>query len=258
MLYNKLDLVSKIAIAIVSAVNFAPVEANEMVEHGAWQRKQLITKVAVVSNWSALTTSQQVILNPLKADWDTLDSRRKAKWLDIASRFPRMPREEQVRVQARMSEWANLTSAARGQSRAAYQAIRSSSPSARQKQWREYQALPEGERKALILRSTGSVAHPELFFDTIPAPRVRTVVSSGKSASISAKDNLPGVTGTTSINPKVASDLHAASQSNRNSSGSFRSKIIGSPAHVNKNTLLPLDRRISMAPGSPAVYKDIQ
>ena len=61
--------------------------------------------------WNSLSPAQQQALAPLQRDWPTIDANRKAKWIDVAARFPRMPAEERARIQARMTEWARLTPA---------------------------------------------------------------------------------------------------------------------------------------------------
>ena len=59
--------------------------------------------------WAELTAEQQLILAPLKSDWDTLEVERRQKWIQIAKRYPRMKPLEQDRVQRRMQAWASLS-----------------------------------------------------------------------------------------------------------------------------------------------------
>jgi hypothetical protein len=59
--------------------------------------------------WRTLTQAQQVVLQPLRAEWDAMDGLRKQKWLQLANRFATLPPQEQQRVQQRMREWASLT-----------------------------------------------------------------------------------------------------------------------------------------------------
>ena len=53
--------------------------------------------------WAELTADQQMVLAPLKADWEKLEQERRRKWVGIANRYPKMKPEEQERVQRRMS-----------------------------------------------------------------------------------------------------------------------------------------------------------
>jgi len=102
--------------------------------------------------WAELTVSQQQILDPLKADWDELNSSRKANWVGIANRYPSMKPEEQKRVQARMQEWAKLSPEQRRVARERYKSMGKLPPEKReqlQQHWAEYQALPPGEKRML-------------------------------------------------------------------------------------------------------------
>jgi len=102
--------------------------------------------------WAELTASQQQILDPLKADWDELNSSRKANWVGIANRYPSMKPEEQKRVRERMQSWAKLTPEQRRVARERYKSMGKLPPEKReqlQQHWAEYQALPPGEKRML-------------------------------------------------------------------------------------------------------------
>jgi Protein of unknown function (DUF3106) len=74
--------------------------------------------------WSELSPKQQAVLAPLAADWETLDTTRRKKWVTIANRYPKMKPDEQVRLQRRMQDWAALTPAQRRVARENYKALR--------------------------------------------------------------------------------------------------------------------------------------
>lgn len=74
--------------------------------------------------WSELSPKQQAVLAPLAAEWETLDSTRRKKWVAIANRYPRMRADEQQRLQSRMQEWANLTPAQRRVARENYESFK--------------------------------------------------------------------------------------------------------------------------------------
>ena len=82
-----------------------------------------------------------------------IDAPRKAKWLEVASRFPAMPAADQQRLQERMAEWARMTPAERGRARLSFQESKLLSPEQKQARWEAYQALPDEERKALAVRA---------------------------------------------------------------------------------------------------------
>ncbi len=74
--------------------------------------------------WSELSPKQQAVLAPLAADWDSLDTTRRKKWVTIANRYPKMKADEQARLQQRMQAWAALTPAQRRVARDNYKALR--------------------------------------------------------------------------------------------------------------------------------------
>ena len=99
--------------------------------------------------WAELTAEQQLVLAPLKNDWDNLERERRQKWIQIAKRYPRMKALEQERVQRRMQIWANLSPEQRRQARENYKRLakvpRRDHKDLRQA-WAEYQALPPSQR----------------------------------------------------------------------------------------------------------------
>ncbi len=103
-------------------------------------------------SWSELTQQQQQILNPLAGEWDALDATRRAKWLSIAKRYPKMTPTGQKRVQNRMAAWVKLTPEERRKAREQYRKIGQLPPEKRDtvsEQWKEYQKLPEDVKKRL-------------------------------------------------------------------------------------------------------------
>lgn len=110
-------------------------------------------KAQVRPAWAELTADQQMILAPLKADWESLDPERRRKWIGIAKRYPDMKPAQQERVQRRMQAWAKLTPEQRRQARENYKRIVKAPPEKREKlrqEWAEYQALPPHERQSLV------------------------------------------------------------------------------------------------------------
>jgi hypothetical protein len=102
--------------------------------------------------WAQLTADQQMVLAPLKADWESLELERRRKWIGIANRYPKMKVEEQERVQRRMQAWAKLSPEQRRQARESYKRIVKTPPEKRnqlREAWAEYQSLPPHERQNL-------------------------------------------------------------------------------------------------------------
>jgi len=92
-------------------------------------------------SWAELTTEQQQILAPLKADWENIEPERRRKWIGIAKRYPKMKPQAQQRVQKRMQAWAKLTPAQRRQARENYKRLAKDAEKkkALREQWAEYQ-----------------------------------------------------------------------------------------------------------------------
>jgi hypothetical protein len=74
-----------------------------------------------------------------------------------------------------MSEWARLTPDQRGRARLSFQEAKQLPPQQRQERWEAYQALPEGERKALAERAR---------------PRTEKAAASASAPGLVAKQNL--------------------------------------------------------------------
>lgn len=99
--------------------------------------------------WNELTAAQKAALEPLAAEWDTMDSARKATWLEIGNRFSAMKPDEQQRVHERMREWLQLTPEQRRLARENYAQAKKIDKSQKSAKWDEYQQLPEEEKKKL-------------------------------------------------------------------------------------------------------------
>jgi hypothetical protein len=97
---------------------------------------------AVRPSWAELTAEQQRVLDPLKADWDSLDRDRKMKWVGIAKRYPKLSVQEQERIQRRMQLWTKLTPEQRRQARETYKQLAKQPPQKQKglrERWAEYQ-----------------------------------------------------------------------------------------------------------------------
>ncbi len=152
--------------------------------------------------WQSLTKAQREILAPLEGEWPSIDSLRKQKWIAIAGRFQTLGPAEQARITARMSEWARLTPAERGQARLRFEEARTVPAPDRSARWEAYQALPPDARQRLAERASASTATaaPE-------APRreaARRDASPGRAAS-SLRDARDGREAKANVIPNPAS-----------------------------------------------------
>ena len=193
------------------------------------------------AGWAALTPAQRQALAPLERDWGSIDAQRRAKWLDVANRFPTMPAEDRERLHARMAEWARLTPAERSTARLQFQEARGVSASERQAQWQAYQALPEADRQALVARAkrpakAASAATPgaqvaQSSDDTAGKRNLvqSTVTPRARAVTPTAQQARPGAT-TTTMTTRPLPPVH-------NQAG--LPKIAATPGFVNPSTLLP-------------------
>ena len=99
--------------------------------------------------WTELTPAQQQALAPLASEWDKLDSLRKNKWLAIGNKYAAMKPAEQQRVHERMRDWVKLTPEQRRIARESYARAKKLNPDQKSAQWRQYQQLPEDQKKKL-------------------------------------------------------------------------------------------------------------
>src|ERR1051325_11965861 len=55
--------------------------------------------------WAELTADQQMVLAPLKADWEKLEAERRRKGIGIANRYPHVEPGGHSGVHGRMEDW---------------------------------------------------------------------------------------------------------------------------------------------------------
>lgn len=191
--------------------------------------------------WPSLSQQQRAALSPLQSEWHTIDASRKAKWIEIAGRYPKLPPLEQQRLQARMAEWSRLSPAERGRARLHYQEAKQLPLQERQAQWQAYQALPEGERKALAKRADVApvAARPNARQPLVPANALsakRNIVGNpsltappGKAVAPTVVQAAPGAT-TTLVTRRAEPPPHQQAG---------MPKIAATPGFVDRTTLLP-------------------
>ncbi len=197
--------------------------------------------------WASLTPAQRRSLAPLERDWSTIDAPRKAKWLEIATKLPTMPPDEQRRMQERMTEWARMTPSERGQARLSFQEAKQLSPQERQARWEAYQALPAEDRQALAdrARPRAEAAKPPASAAMIAVPKQSAAASGPRPTGVkpiapTMVQAQPGAT-TTMINKTAPSPVAPRPGP---------AKIEAQPNQVNRTTLLPQPARAT-PPAAP-------
>lgn len=116
-------------------------DAQQQNQH---QKKSAATKPARPM-WSELSPQQQHVLGPLAADWESLDTTRRKKWVTIANRYPKMKPDAQERLQTRMQAWAKLSQEERRLARDNY---------------RTFKKLPDPQRQEVNQRLQKKLAPP--------------------------------------------------------------------------------------------------
>ncbi|MES2974480.1 MAG: DUF3106 domain-containing protein [Pseudomonadota bacterium] len=154
--------------------------------------------------WHELTPAQQQALKPLQANWATLTTAHKRKWIALSQTYPSMPAPEQARLHSRMTEWAALSPRQRAEARLNFAESQQHSPDEKKAKWQAYQALSPEEKQKL---AAGAKPKPQGA-----APAVKPVPAQKLAV-------VPGATG------KPGQKQHPA--------------IAGASGKLDQNTLLP-------------------
>jgi hypothetical protein len=191
--------------------------------------------------WNNLSASQRQVLAPLERDWTSLEAQRKAKWIEVANRFPSMPEAERQRVQERMAEWARMTPVERGRARLNFQEAKQLSPEERQQRWEAYQALPDERRRALAERAKPAAeAARKASAGAAPLaaaqPKTSAIPSRPAASGPLVKPVAPTIV---QARPGATTTLMTRPPSPPAHQHPGQPKIAAKPDQVNRNTLLP-------------------
>lgn len=191
--------------------------------------------------WSSLTVQQRGVLAPLSRDWASIDAPRKAKWLEVATRFPTLPAAERERMQARMAEWARMTPAERGQARLSFQEAKQLSPEERQQRWEAYQALPDDRRRALAERAKPPADPPRKPVAVVQPLDAAVPKKTPEAPRTAASGHLVKPVAPTIVQakPGATTTLMTQTPSPPAHQHPGQPKIAAKPDQVNRNTLLP-------------------
>jgi hypothetical protein len=190
-------------------------------------------------SWQSLTAKQRATLAPLQNDWASIDGPRKAKWLDIAARYPKLPASEQQRLQARMTEWSRMTPSERARARLNYQEVKQLPNEERQDRWQAYQALPEDQRKALANRGKGGAQSKAPQRGTKPPPEFGAKRNIVPNPSLSGGPSRPVAPTVVQSSPGATTTLVTRQPTPPAHQQAGMPKIAATPGFVDRNTLLP-------------------
>jgi len=130
-----------------------PAQALGGGKHQAYGNAGLAVQPEAGPPWSSLTTRQKEALYPLSNRWALLSEVQKRNWLNLATGFHALSPEEQEKMLARITDWANLSAQQRSQARLNYAAAAKLSADTRRAQWEAYQALSDEEKKRLAAKA---------------------------------------------------------------------------------------------------------
>jgi hypothetical protein len=103
--------------------------------------------------WSALTRSQQSVLQPFEGQWNSWPTAEKRRWLALADRLPRMDAENQARARTRIAEWAALTPEQQRIALRNYRLAKQLPPDERKARWERYSEMTPEQQQ--VLRASG-------------------------------------------------------------------------------------------------------
>lgn len=116
-------------------------------------------------SWAQLNNTQQKVLSPLAAEWDTLRPWQREKMLDIARDYPKMDASKQALVQKRLTNWSRMTPYERENARKKHQQFQTLPQDKKdelRKKWMEYQKFSAAERQKLRAESPDTYTDADL------------------------------------------------------------------------------------------------
>ncbi len=203
--------------------------------------------------WNKLKPGQREALLPLQQEWSGIDATRKQKWVQLADRMPSMPPDERGRVQARMSDWARLSPAERGQARLRYEEAQQVPSPDRRSRWEAYQALSPEQKRELAARAAAKRAQsasadantrrppldgtrPERADRARDLPQAKSNIVPNPAYSAPARTVAPTVI---QAAPGATTSLITRRPAPPPHQHTGLPKIAATPDFVNKSTLLP-------------------
>lgn len=148
--------------------------------------------------WQQLTPKQKQALAPLGAQWGALTPQQQNKWLAISTNFTQLSVTDQVTMHARMADWVALSPQQRNLARLNFNKLQSLPIEDKKAKWEAYQALPAEEKRLL---SAGTKVLPKNAAPTAkplePHRQVQTPVKAapgntpGTAIAIDRKTLLP-------------------------------------------------------------------
>jgi hypothetical protein len=166
-------MVLRLLTALTAAVLLAGISAAQA---PAAPAKGVSKAQSVKPRWNELTPMQQEALGPLQDQWDTFDSDRKRKWIEVASRYPNLSPEGKQRFHERMPTLAGMTPAQRATARDNFRKAYELPFDQRQSVVEQYKQLPDDKKQELATQPKPRPAEP-------PRRPIRSPSDSSKESS---------------------------------------------------------------------------
>lgn len=187
--------------------------------------------------WGSLNKSQQDALRPLKQEWGQIDATRKAKWIEIADRFPTFSPAKKARIQERMTEWVSLSPRERGQARLNFKEAQQLNFQDRKARWEDYKALSPDQRRKLAERAAPTMPRSNDQRPRTEATHTKSNIVPNTSYGARPKPVAPTVI---QAQPGVSTNLISKRASPPSHQQSGLPKIVVTPSFVDRSTLLPM------------------
>ena len=143
--------------------------------------------------WTELTTSQKLALQPLRDNWRYLGDTSKRKWIALSVNFNSMVPAEQLKLHARMNEWVALSLQERSQARLNFAQSKQVPQSHKSATWEAYQALSQEEKAKLARLEKDKKSVPRVALKNNQQPKLGTApvkILAVKPTSALASTNL--------------------------------------------------------------------
>lgn len=141
--------------------------------------------------WSALNTAQKEALYPLASRWSLLSEAQKLHWLKLAAGFHALTPQEQEKMLARLTDWANLSAQQRSQARLNYAATNALAPDSKRAKWEAYQALSQEEKQRLAAKAVRRPAGAATAVRPSPKKLARVPAAISAPATVANPPKIP-------------------------------------------------------------------
>lgn len=132
-------------------------------------------KISSKPEWQDLTPAQQLSLQPLAANWNSLGEANKRKWIALAANYPNLAPAEQAKLHSRMTEWVSLSQKERDQARLNFARTKQLTPAQKAATWQAYQALSAEEKQKLAISAPPKPVGAAAAARPIPPQKLATV-----------------------------------------------------------------------------------